>query len=125
MLQGLVGRWKVIGCQLHGKWLPLSIFKEFIYIINADGSFDIEWSNLTYPDFQGGFPKSETGKLVFKDNHMDFIPDNGPFAGQALQGIFDLDHDILKANVAFAGNPRPEVFAAQQGEVYEIWQRLT
>ena len=28
MIKELVGRWKVIGCQLHAKWLPPSIFSE-------------------------------------------------------------------------------------------------
>ena len=125
MLKGLVGRWIVIGCQLHTKWLPSSIFDDFVYIVNEDDTYQIEWSNCTWPDFQGGFPKSDTGKLIVTDNNIDFVPDKGPFAGKPLKGIFDLDHDILKANVAFVDNPRPDAFDAKQGEVYEIWQRIS
>jgi uncharacterized protein (TIGR03067 family) len=124
MLKELVGRWKVIGCQLHTKWLPSSIFDEFIYVVKDDSTYQIEWADLTYPEYQGGFPKSDTGKLVISEKHMDFIPDKGPFAGKTLKGLFELDHDILKANVAFVDQPRPDAFDAQQGQVYEIWQRL-
>ena len=124
MIDQLVGRWKVIGCQLHTKWLPRAIFKEFIYVINPDDTFELEWANLSFPDFVGGFPKSSTGKLVIGEGTMDFLPDDGPFAGKALQGIMELDIDVLKANVAFPGNDRPTEFSAKQGEVYEVWQRI-
>jgi hypothetical protein len=125
MIKELVGRWKVIGCQLHGKWLPPSIFSEFIYVIHQDGSYNIEWANLTYPDFQGGFPKSDTGRVkIINDKEIDFIPDKGPFEGKSLEGLHNLDHDILKSNVAFPGNHRPNIFSSKQGEVYEVWQRI-
>lgn len=124
MITGLAGRWKVIGCQLHGTWLRPSIFSEFVYIIKEDGTYFIGWANLTYEDFHGGFRKSDTGKLEQVDNHLDFLPDKGKFAGRALQSIFDLDHDILKLNVAFEENARPDKFTAKQGQVYEIWQRI-
>ena len=46
---------------------------------------------------------------------IDLIPDEGVFAGKPFQGILELDHDLLKANFAFPGNPRPGVFSAGQG----------
>ena len=131
MLKELVGKWKVIGCQLNAEWLPYSIFQEFRYNFNADDTYKLDWSELTYPKFVGGFPKSKTGKVVIQpksnDAHqqMDLIPDEGPFAGKELQGIFELDHDVLKANFSFPGTARPTVFNTAQGQVYEIWQRIT
>lgn len=126
MIEGLAGDWKVIGCKLHGRWLPNSIFREFIYTIHSDDRFSIEWAELSYHDFQGGFPKSDSGKIKFgkcaKD--IDFIPDSGPFEAKSIEGIFELDHDVLKAIFSFPGTNRPEVFDAKQGQVYEIWQRL-
>ncbi|UZR29377.1 hypothetical protein [Methylococcus mesophilus] len=128
MMNELVGSWKVIGCQLNTKWLPDSIFREFRYRFTLEDEFLLDWSELTYPQFVGGFPKSKSGKVVIdsasKRHRIDFIPDEGPFSGKALLGIFELDHDILKANFAFPGNPRPTEFTASDGQVYEIWQRV-
>jgi uncharacterized protein (TIGR03067 family) len=129
MLDGLIGRWKVIGCQLHGVWLPYSIFEEFRYSFTADDKFKLDWSELTFPQYIGGFPKSKSGKVVIhsgaKTKQMDMIPDDGPFGGKALLGIFELDHDLLKAIFSFPGTDRPEVYQTKQGQVYEIWQRVT
>ena len=128
MLDGLIGKWKVIGCQLHGTWLPYSIFQEFRYSFTADDRFQLLWAELSYPQYVGGFPKTKSGKVVIspgdKPQHMDLIPDDGPFGGNVLAGIFELDHDVLKAIFSFPGTDRPEVFQTKQGQVYEIWQRL-
>ncbi|MEW6038974.1 MAG: hypothetical protein AB1648_12075 [Pseudomonadota bacterium] len=128
MLNELVGSWKVIGCQLNTRWLPDSIFREFRYRFTPEDSFLLDWSELTYPQFLGGFPKSKSGRVIINvsvsPHQIDFIPDEGPFSGNALLGIFELDHDILKANFAFPGNPRPTEFTAADGQVYEIWQRV-
>ncbi|MDD2770023.1 MAG: TIGR03067 domain-containing protein [Methylococcus sp.] len=128
MLNELLGSWKVIGCQLNTRWLPDSIFREFRYSFTADDRFLLDWSELTYPQFVGGFPKSKSGKVIINAGanppQIDFLPDEGPFSGKALLGIFELDHDVLKANFAFPGNPRPAEFTATNGQVYEIWQRV-
>ncbi len=128
MLKELVGQWKVIGCQLHGKWLPYSIFQEFRYSFNDNDTFTLEWAELSYPQFVGGFPKSKTGAVTLnisvEPKQINLIPDEGPFAGQEICGIFELDHDLLKAIFSFPGTPRPEIFQTKQGQVYEIWQRL-
>jgi uncharacterized protein (TIGR03067 family) len=128
MLDGLAGKWKVIGCQLNGRWLPYSIFQEFRYSFLENDTFKLEWAELSFPQYVGGFPKSETGKVVFgksgKPSEIDLIPDDGPFAGKALLGIFELDHDVLKAIFSFPGTERPTVFNTKQGQVYEIWQRV-
>jgi len=128
MLKELVGEWKVIGCQLHGKWLPHSIFQEFRYSFREDDTFNLEWAELSYPGYVGGFPKSKTGTVkirsVASPLEMDLIPDEGEFAGKSLQGIYDLDHDVLKAIFSFPGTERPKVFQTKLGQVYEIWQRV-
>ena len=124
---GLNGKWKVVACQLNGTWLPESIFKEFRYILTDDERYSILWSELTFPAYLGGFPKSKSGHIrINQDSNpreIDLIPDEGPFAGKPFQGIFELDHDLLKANFAFPGNPRPAAFSAGQGQVYEVWVR--
>ncbi len=127
MLKPLVGSWKVVCCQLHGKWLPEPIFKEFRYNMTDKGTFELDWAEVTFPQYVGGFPKSKTGKIVLNldttPKQMDFIPAEGPFANKALQGIFELDHDLLKAIFSFPGTARPTQFSAGQGQVYEVWQR--
>ena len=55
---------------------------------------------------------------------IEFVPAGGPNEGKTYKGIFQVDHDILKANFAFPGNPRPASFKAEEGQVYEVWQRL-
>lgn len=128
MIDGLAGRWKVIGCQLNGVWLPESIFREFVYVLTGDDRYSILWSDLTYPAYQGGFPKSKTGGLRFepgsRPGRVDLVPAEGPHQGKTFPGIFELDHDILKANFALPGNPRPSAFTAKRCEVYEVWQRI-
>jgi len=120
----LKGKWKVIGCQLNGVWLPRPIFKNFIYEFPDESHFTLLWGDLSFPKYTGSFPKSESGKITLNNNQIDLIPDSGPFTGQTFKGIFDLDHDILKANFAFPNNERPKAFNAEKNQVYEIWQRL-
>jgi uncharacterized protein (TIGR03067 family) len=128
MLKELIGEWKVIGCQLHGKWLPYSIFQEFRYSFKDNDTFELEWAELSFPQYVGGFPKSKTGGVVLdtkmSPHQIDLLPDEGPFKGKKLEGIFELDHDVLKAIFSFPGTDRPKVFQTTQGQVYEIWQRL-
>lgn len=125
---GLVGSWKVIGCQLNTVWLPHAIFKKFIYNFPNINSFTLEWGELTFPKYVGGFPKTDGGKISLGKeggkNIIDLVPNNGPFQGQTFKGIFELDHDVLKANFAFPSKERPKTFSAMQGQVYEIWQRI-
>lgn len=124
----LEGKWKVIGCQLNGIWLPHAIFKHFIYTFPDKGHFTLDWAELSFPKYVGGFPKSDKGTISLrteeKPYEIDLIPSTGPYAGQLLKGIFEIDHDILKAIFAFPNHERPKEFSAGQGEVYEIWQRL-
>lgn len=126
--KGLIGNWKVIGCQLNTVWLPYPIFQNFIYKFPNTNSFTLEWGELTFPKYVGGFPKADGGKVVLaienSKNTIDLTPNNGPFQGQVFKGIFDLDHDILKANFGFPNHERPTEFNALQGQVYEIWQRI-
>ncbi|CDR33188.1 hypothetical protein [Criblamydia sequanensis] len=124
--QTLLGKWKVIGCQLNGVWLPAPIFEHFIYSFPDTNNFRLDWSELTFPQYVGGFPKSESGKIKIKkgSNQIDLIPSSGPFQGKTFKGIYELDHDILKANFGLPGKDRPCQFSAGQGQVYEIWQRL-
>ncbi|WP_068469242.1 TIGR03067 domain-containing protein [Candidatus Protochlamydia phocaeensis] len=124
----LEGKWRVIGCQLNTVWLPSPIFENFIYSFPDKEHYKLDWADLTFPKYVGGFPKSPTGRISINTNvtpnEMDLVPDTGPYAGQTLKGIFELDHDILKANFSFPDHARPKEFAAEQNQVYEIWQRL-
>lgn len=124
----LVGKWIVIGCQLNGVWLPHPIFENFIYSFPDLGHYTLSWADLTFPKYVGGFPKSDNGTISINTqvipNTIDLVPAAGPYAGKTMMGIFELDHDVLKANFAFPGNERPKVFSAGQGQVYEIWQRI-
>ncbi|MBS4170345.1 hypothetical protein [Neochlamydia sp. AcF95] len=126
--KALKGNWKVIGCQLNGLWLPSAIFENFIYSFPDVEHFKLAWGDLTFPNYVGGFPKSDKGKISinvnFQPYQIDLIPHSGPFAEKAFKGIFELDHDILKANFAFPEIDRPNFFSAKQGHVYEIWQRM-
>jgi uncharacterized protein (TIGR03067 family) len=124
----LPGKWKVIGCQLNGVWLPTPIFENFIYSFADTHHFNLAWGDLSFSKYVGGFPKSDSGTISLNTdttpNTIDLVPNSGPFAGQTFKGIFELDHDILKANFGLPGNERPQVFSAQEGQVYEVWQRL-
>ncbi|CUI16905.1 hypothetical protein PNK_1288 [Candidatus Protochlamydia naegleriophila] len=127
-MDGLKGQWKVIGCQLNGVWLPVPIFQHFIYAFPDEKHFTLSWGDLTFPNYVGGFPKSDKGTLsintAVEPHAIDLTPSSGPFAGKTFEGIFHLDHDILKANFAFPGHERPHAFKSLEGHVYEIWQRI-
>lgn len=125
MDEKLLGNWKVIACQANAVWLPREIFMLFEYEITP-GRFKIHWADLSYGDWKGSFPKSDTGSLRCDTDihHIELTPDKGPNKGQPYLGIYQLDHDILKANFGFPGNDRPSGFVSQPGEVYEVWQRL-
>lgn len=120
-----IGSWKVIGCMLNKVWLPREIFMMFRYEI-SDGAFKIHWADLSFPNWTGSFPKSDEGQIQGGSDgrNIAFIPSKGPHAGKVFKGIYELDHDVLKANFAFPGHPRPTSFDAKDGEVYEIWQRV-
>lgn len=124
----LVGKWKVIGCQLNETWLPQVIFKHFLYDFPDTEHFKLMWGDLSFPPYNGSFPKSDKGSLVIDTtvipNTIDLIPESGPYKGKAFKGIFELDHDILKANFAFPGFDRPKGFFAEQHQVYEVWQKV-
>ncbi len=124
----LVGKWKVIACQLNGVWLPRVIFKHFLYDFPDAEHFKLMWGELSFPPFNGSFPKSDSGKIKLDTNQhpnsIDLIPEKGPHAGMAFKGIYELDYDILKANFAFPGHDRPKEFIARQNEVYEVWQKM-
>jgi uncharacterized protein (TIGR03067 family) len=121
----LLGHWKVIACQLNNTWLPREIFMMFRYEI-TDGAFKIHWADLSFPNWVGSFPKSDSGKILgAEDGHtIDFVPNSGPNAHKNYQGIYQLDYDILKANFAFPDHDRPKVMHSKKGEVYEVWQRI-
>jgi|GEM_PF-5160666 len=125
MDEKLLGNWKVIACQANAVWLPREIFMLFEYEITPD-RFKIHWAELSYADWKGSFPKSDTGSLSCDTdrNHIELTPDKGPNKDQPYLGIYHLDHDILKANFAFPGHDRPSGFISQPGEVYEVWQRV-
>ncbi|KAF3362628.1 hypothetical protein PHSC3_000867 [Chlamydiales bacterium STE3] len=126
----LEGKWKVIGCQLNGIWLPPPIFDKFIYEFPDLEHFKLAWGELSYGNYMGGFPKSDHGAITLnlkeQPHAIDLIPATGPFAGKPFKGILELDHDILKAIFSIPGQAaeRPKTFQAQNGQVYEIWQRL-
>jgi uncharacterized protein (TIGR03067 family) len=128
MLSQLVGTWKVIACQLNGIWLPESIFREFRYNFNENGEYLIQWAELSFPRYIGGFPKSTIGKIEIdpgtQPSSIDLFPEEGPYANQVFQGICEIDYDIFKGNFAFPPLSRPTEFKAIQGQVYEIWQRI-
>ena len=121
----LEGKWKVIACQVNGVWLPREIFKSFLYEIH-DTQSKLHWAELSYGQWAGSFPKSDTGQIIPADDHRNItlIPEKGPNAGKTYEGIYDLEHDILKLSLAFPDQEKPSDFQGQAGQVYEVWQRI-
>lgn len=124
-----VGRWEVVACQLHGRWLPVGVFREYIFHIAPD-RYHIEWSGLSFPAWVGSYPKSYYGTLQWPDasepspTQVDMVPGSGPHRGKTMLGLYQLDNDILKMVFGLPDHPRPRTFAAGAGEVYEVWRRL-
>ena len=120
-----LGKWQVIGCQLNGRWLPDSIFREFVFHIGHD-MYKLKWSGLSWPNWVGSFPRSSHGKIIFDyaSSRVDMIPGDGEYSGNTLKGIYNLDHDVMKIIFSFPDGARPTHFRAGQKQVYEIWRRL-
>ena len=57
---------------------------------------------------------------------LDMIPDEGPFAGQALRGVFRVDDSgrIVSLELAYPGHERAALYVADPHQVYETWQRV-
>ena len=133
------GKWAVVACQLHGKWLPETIFQEFVFHLSPD-RYHIEWSGLSFPAWVGSYPKSYHGTISWPEPataaaaasasaasaplQVDLVPGGGPHQGKTLHGIYQLDQDILKMVFGLPGHQRPRTFAAGAGEVYEVWRRI-
>lgn len=119
--EAIAGGWKVAACELQGKLLPDSAFKDLTYTMVADGRWKLEGGP--------GFPKAAGGTFVLdpkaSPKTVDFIPADGQYKGKTFQGIYQLDGDELKACFAFPGKDRPKTFltAPQSGLVLEFWRR--
>ena len=57
---------------------------------------------------------------------LDMIPDEGPFAGQALRGVYRVDDSgqIVSLVLAYPGHDRAASYVADPHQVYETWQRV-
>jgi uncharacterized protein (TIGR03067 family) len=57
---------------------------------------------------------------------IDVYVNNGPNAGQKLQGIYELDDDHFKICLSVAGRPRPTEFTTRRGTggiCFQSWNR--
>ncbi len=123
----IYGKYKVLACQLKGRWLHPQIWSNFVWEISEAG-FILHNYNVCPEDFVGSFVHCDRGELNLDDllGHMNFMPASGPFGGKTLNGTFKMDDSgqILQLAVAFPGGPTPRAFNAGPGEVYEVWQRV-
>ena len=121
------GKYKVLACQLKGRWLHPQIWSNFIWEISAIG-FILHNHNVCPEAFVGSFVHCDRGLVEIDESlgHMNFIPASGLFDGKTLNGKFQMDDSgqLLQLAVAFPGGSAPHAFNAGPGEVYEVWQRL-
>lgn len=119
--EALAGDWRVAACELEGKLLPDSAFKDLVYKMAGDGLWHLKGGP--------GFPKAEGGRFEVNPKAspktIDLTPVDGPYDGKTFKGIYQLDGDELKACFAFPGKERPKTFLTQpkSGLVLEFWRR--
>jgi hypothetical protein len=121
------GRYKVLACQLHTKWLHPQIWSQYVWEL-TDTSFKLHFYNVCPSAYVGSFVHSESGKLSIDADAgtITFIPSSGQFADQSLVGIYQTDASgqIMQVVCAFPGQPVPTSFQSLEGQVYEVWQRV-
>lgn len=127
MVSSIEGQYKVIACQLKTRWLAPGVWSHYIWEIKND-RFKLHNHEVCPSSFVGSFVKSPTGAVVIDEANglLDMIPDEGPFAGQALRGVFRVDDSgqIVSLVLAYPGHERAASYVADPHQVYETWQRV-
>ena len=127
MSSSLDGQYKVIACQLKAHWLAPGVWGQYVWEIK-NGRFKLHNHDVCPSAYVGSFVKHATGDVVVHDStgSIEMTPDGGPFAGQALRGIFRCDDsgEILSLVLAFPGHPPATQYSANSTQVYETWHRL-
>ena len=125
--ESISGKYKVLACQLKGRWLPPQIWSSFVWEI-SETTFILHNHNVCPEAFVGSFVHCARGKIAMDASagRIDFMPASGLFEGKTLKGTFRRDDSgqILQLVVAFPGGPAPRAYKAGPGEVYEVWQRM-
>jgi uncharacterized protein (TIGR03067 family) len=102
----LQGTWTVVSAELDGNKLPQDqakgelVFKGDKYSYSAGG----ETGEGTYKIDPSKKPKT-----------MDAVPADGPFKGQTVEEIYEVEGDELKICLATPGTKRPTDFTAAAG----------
>ena len=127
MVFSIEGQYKVIACQLKTRGLAPGVWSHYIWEIKND-RFKFHNHEVCPSNFVGSFVKSATGPVVVDESNglLDMIPDEGPFAGQALRGVFRVDDSgqFISLVLAYPGRDRAASYVADPRQVYETWQRV-
>lgn len=106
-LEALQGDWFIVSVEKDGtkttfaaKDMPIVTFKGETYLLPS----------------AKGFTQSKSGKIKLhpgKSRGIDLLPDDGPYKGKTLLGIYRIDEDTMRACYALPSKPRPVAYTTE------------
>jgi uncharacterized protein (TIGR03067 family) len=114
----MAGEWSLVSAERDGQPLPEELVKTIKRVFKGD-----EYTTTKDGDVIGKAKfKLDPSK---KPKHIDFTPSEGAEAGQALEGIYELDGDKLKICYSQSGEKRPGEFSTKEGSgrTLGVWKR--
>jgi uncharacterized protein (TIGR03067 family) len=108
----LQGRWKILTLEVEGNELPASSF--------PGAAFLIEKQNFTAIGMGADYEGTLSLDTGHSPKRFDILFRTGPHAGLASLGIYELNGDVWKICLGFAGRDRPLRFQTSQGSGHAL-----
>lgn len=112
-LDALQGVWTLVTQEEDGQKLPAEELKYTVLIVRGDKFTHTNGKNTITGTFRlvGASASPKT---------LDSIPNGGPFKGQAIPGIYEVNNGRFKLCLGVPGKPRPKEFTAEAGTGNEL-----
>ena len=110
------GTWRQVAAVIDGRNIPVG--SGALMTVTAEG-YTVKVNGRMY---QRGTSKADYDK---NPHQADVLVAEGPHAGKTLEQIFKIEGDVLIANAALPGKPRPTEFTSLpgSGHVLTVWLR--
>ena len=109
-MKALAGTWKAVSRETDGKKVPDSILKEVVITRDESGKTVIRRGDTVV--LESTIKKLDTSK---KPKTIDTLHTVGELKGKTVQGIYEIDGDMLRVCMAPPGRERPSEFSAKAG----------
>jgi len=111
-LERLQGSWKVVTLEVEGREVPAGFFGGAKIVVDGE-----KFSTVGMGADYGG---RITVDVVSEPKRFDVLFNEGPHAGMASLGIYELNGSKWKICLGFAGKERPKEFATTAGSGHAL-----